>query len=100
MKKNHYLYEKNYFLIIGRHAVTEALKNPRRKVHRLFLTEDALKKLNKEHQGSNLLKKKVHIFYKSKKEIDNLCGKEDVSHQNIVAEIEDLEVIKFKRICN
>jgi len=87
--------KKTTFLIIGRHAVTEALKNPRRKVHRLFLTEDALKKLNKEHQGSNLLKK-VHIFYKSKKEIDNLCGKEDVSHQNIVAEIEDLEVISLK----
>ena len=63
--------KKTTFLIIGRHAVTEALKNPRRKVHRLFLTEDALKKLNKEHQEYNFLKK-VHIFYKSKKEIDNL----------------------------
>ena len=40
--------------------------------------------------------KKVHIFYKSKKEIDNLCGKEDISHQNIVAEIEDLDVISLK----
>ncbi len=87
--------KKTTFLIIGRHAVTEALKNPRRKVHRLFLTEDALKKLNKEHQESNFLKK-VHIFYKSKKEIDNLCGKEDISHQNIVAEIEDLDVISLK----
>ena len=39
--------KKTTFLIIGRHAVTEALKNPKRKVHRLFITEDALKKLNK-----------------------------------------------------
>ncbi len=87
--------KKTTFLIIGRHAVTEALKNPKRKVHRLFITEDALKKLNKNNQGTNLLKK-VHVFYKSKKEIDNLCGKEDISHQNIVAEIEDLEMISLK----
>ena len=87
--------KKTTFLIIGRHAVTEALKNPKRKVHRLFITEDALKKLNKNNQGTSLLKK-VHVFYKSKKEIDNLCGKEDISHQNIVAEIEDLEVISLK----
>ena len=87
--------KKTTFLIIGRHAVTEALKNPKRKIHRLFITEDALKKLNKNNQRTNLLKK-VHVFYKSKKEIDNLCGKEDISHQNIVAEIEDLEVISLK----
>ena len=82
--------KKSTFLIVGRHAVTEALKNPKRKVHRLFITEDALKKLNRENQNTNLIKK-VHVFYKSKKEIDNLCGKEDISHQNIVAEIENFD---------
>ncbi len=87
--------KKTTFLIIGRHAVTEALKNPHRKVHRLFITEDALKKLNKDNQNVNILKK-VHVFYKSKKEIDNLCGKEDYSHQNIVAEIEDFEKLSLK----
>ncbi len=75
--------------------MTEALRNPNRKVHRLFITEDALKKLNKDNQKINILKK-VHIFYKSKKEIDNLCGKEDYSHQNIVAEIEDFEKLSLK----
>ena len=87
--------KKSTFLIIGRHAVTEALKNPNRKVHRIFITEDALKKLNRENQSLNLLKK-VHVFYKTKKEIDNLCGKEEVSHQNIVAEIEDVEHLSIK----
>ena len=87
--------KKTTFLIIGRHAVTEALKNPKRKVHRLFITEDALKKLNKDNQSTNILKK-VHVFYKSKKEIDNLCGKENYSHQNIVAEIEELEKLSLK----
>ncbi len=91
--------KKTTFLIVGRHAVTEALKNPHRKVHRLFITEDALKKLNKDNQHVNLLKK-VHVFYKSKKEIDNLCGKEDLSHQNIVAEIENFEEINIKEFLN
>ena len=87
--------KKTTFLIVGRHAVTEALKNPKRKVHRIFTTEDALKKLNRDNQSSNLLKK-VHVFYKTKKEIDNLCGKEDISHQSIVAEIEQFEEINLK----
>ena len=91
--------KKTTFLIIGRHAVTEALKNPKRKVHILFITEDSLKKLNKENQNLNITKK-VHVFYKSKKEIDNMCGKEDISHQNIVAEIEDLDVISLKEFVN
>ena len=89
--------KKSTFLIVGRHAVTEALKNPNRKVHRLFITEDALKKLNRENQNTNLIKK-VHVFYKSKKEIDNLCGKEDISHQNIVAEIENFDEINIKAV--
>ena len=87
--------KKSTFLIVGRHAVTEALKNPRRKVHRLFITEDALRKLNRNNQNMNILKK-VHVFYKSKKEIDNLCGKEDLSQQNIVAEIENLDELNIK----
>ena len=87
--------KKSTFLIVGRHAVTEALKNPHRKVHRLFITEDALRKLNRNNQDMNILKK-VHVFYKSKKEIDNLCGKEDLSHQNIVAEIENLDELNIK----
>ena len=87
--------KKTTFLIVGRHAVTEALKNPKRKVHRIFVTEDSLKKINRDNQNFNLLKK-VHIFYKTKKEIDNLCGKEDLSHQGIIAEIEQLEEISLK----
>ena len=48
--------KKTSFLIAGRHAVTEALKNPKRKVLRVFLTEDSKKNLNKENQNHNLLK--------------------------------------------
>ncbi len=87
--------KKTTFLIVGKHAVLEALKNPIRKIERVFLTEDAKKRLNRENQSLNLFKK-VNIFYKSKKELDNLCGKDETSHQGLVAEIEHLEEITLK----
>ena len=34
---------KSSFFIVGQHAVMEALRNPNRKVLRVFLTEDAKK---------------------------------------------------------
>ena len=37
--------KKTTFLIVGKHAVLEALKNHLRKIERVFLTEDAQKKL-------------------------------------------------------
>ena len=35
--------KKTTFLIVGKHAVAEALKNPKRKIEKVFVTEDALK---------------------------------------------------------
>ena len=87
--------KKTSFLIAGRHAVTEALKNPKRKVLRVFLTEDSKKNLNKENQDHNLLKN-VKIFYKTKKELDRLCSKEQISHQSLIAEIEHLDEVNLR----
>ena len=87
--------KKTTFLIVGKHAVLEALKNPFRKIERVFLTEDAKKKLNRENQSLNLFKS-INLFYKSKKELDNLCGKDETSHQGLVAEVEQLEEISLK----
>jgi 23S rRNA (guanosine2251-2'-O)-methyltransferase len=87
--------KKTTFLIVGKHAVIEALKNPSRKIERIFLTEDAQKKLNRENQSLNLLKN-IHVFYKSRKELDNLCGKDETAHQGLVAEVEQLEEITLK----
>jgi 23S rRNA (guanosine2251-2'-O)-methyltransferase len=87
--------KKTTFLIVGKHAVLEALKNPSRKIERVFLTEDAQKKLNRENQNLNLFKK-THVFYKSRKELDNLCGRDETSHQGLVAEVEQLEEINLK----
>ena len=86
---------KTTFFIVGKHAVVEALKNPSRKIERVFLTEDAQKKLNRENQSLNLLKN-VHVFYKSKRELDNLCGRDETAHQGLIAEVEHLEEITLK----
>ena len=87
--------KKTTFLIVGKHAVLEALKNPSRKIERVFLTEDAQKKLNRENQNLNLFKK-INVFYKSKKELDNLCGRDETAHQGLVAEVEQIEEITLK----
>ena len=87
--------KKSSFLIAGKHAVTESLKNPKRKVLKIFLTEDSKKKLNKENQDANLLKN-IKIFYKTKNELDRLCSKDQISHQGLIAEVEHLEEISIK----
>ena len=87
--------QKSAFLIAGKHAVTEALKNPKRKVLRVFLTEESKKKLNRENQDKYLLKD-IRVFYKTKKELDRLCSKDQISHQGLIAEIEPLEEANIK----
>tara|TARA_B100000953_G_C17914300_1_gene388611 strand:- start:9 stop:761 length:753 start_codon:yes stop_codon:yes gene_type:complete len=87
--------KKTTILIAGKHAVTEALKNPKRTVLKVFLTEDSKKILNKENHNLNLLKS-IKLFYKTKKELDRLCSKENISHQGLIAEIEHLDQINLK----
>ena len=91
--------KKTSFLIAGKHAVTEALKNPNRKVLKIFLHEDSKKTLNRENHNLDLLKN-VKLFYKSKKEMDRLCSKEQISHQGLLAEIEHLESEDLKDFIN
>jgi 23S rRNA (guanosine2251-2'-O)-methyltransferase len=91
--------KKTTFLIVGKHAVTEALKNPNRKIEKVFLTEDAQKNLNRENQSLNLLKN-THVFYKSRKELDNICGRDEIAHQGLIAEAEQLENLTLKEFMN
>tara|TARA_B100000700_G_C14769059_1_gene725846 strand:- start:77 stop:829 length:753 start_codon:yes stop_codon:yes gene_type:complete len=90
---------KSTFYIIGKHAVVEALKNPARKVLRVFLTEDSKKKINRENNHLNLLKN-IKIFYKTRKELDKYCSNENMTHQGFVAEIEHLETLNIKDYLN
>ena len=57
---------KSSFFIVGQHAVIEALKNPNRKVLRVFLTEESKKNIHRKNQKKNILQD-VKIFYKTKK---------------------------------
>ena len=80
---------KSTFFIVGQHAVIEALKNPKRKVLRLFLTEESKKNIHRKSPNKNLLKD-VKVFFKTKKELDKYSTKENLLHQGYVAEVEHL----------
>ena len=81
---------KSSFFIIGQHAVIEALKNPKRKVLRVFLTEESKKNIHRKSPKKNLLNN-IKVFFKTKKELDKYSTKENLLHQGYVAEIEHLE---------
>ena len=81
---------KSSFFIVGQHAVIEALKNPKRKVLRVFLTEESKKNLHRQSPNKNLLND-VKIYFKTKKELDKYTTKENLLHQGYIAEIEHLE---------
>ena len=91
--------KKSSFLIVGKHAVTEALKNEDRNVLKVFLTEDSKKNLNRDNQNQDLLKN-VKLFYKTKKELDRLCSIEQISHQGLIAEVEHIEDKNLKDFIN
>ena len=80
---------KSSFFIVGQHAVTEALKNPKRTVLRVFLTEESKKNLHRKSPNKNLLEG-VKVYFKTKKELDKYSTKENLLHQGYVAEIEHL----------
>ena len=81
---------KSSFFIIGQHAVIEALRNPKRKVLRVFLTEESKKNIHRKSQKKNLLDD-VKVYFKTKKELDKYSTRENLLHQGYVAEIEHLE---------
>ncbi len=81
---------KSTFFIVGQHAVIEALKNPKRKVLRIFLTEESKKRIHRKSPRKDLLKD-LKVYFKTKKELDKYSTKENLLHQGFVAEIEHLE---------
>ena len=74
---------KRSFFIVGKHAVTEALKNPKRKVLRVFLTEESKKNIHRKNPNKNLLDD-VKVYFKPKKELDKYSTKENLLHQGFI----------------
>ena len=87
---------KSSFFIVGKHAVIEALKNPKRKVLRLFLTEESKKTIHRISPRENLLKDQK-IYFKTKKELDKYSKNEGIQHQGLIAEVEHLEQVELKK---
>ena len=87
---------KSSFFIVGKHAVIEALKNPKRKVLKIFLTEESKKNIHRVSSRKNLLKD-LKIYYKTRKELDKYCSKDGITHQGYVAEIEHFEKNNLKQ---
>ena len=86
---------KRSFFIVGKHAVIGALKNPNRKILRVFLTEESKKNIHRVSQKKDLLKD-VKVYFKTKKELDKYTGNDEILHQGYVAEIEHLEELILK----
>ena len=86
---------KSAFFIVGKHPVIEALKNSKRKVIRVFLTEESKKTIHRISPNKNLLKN-IKVFFKTKKELDKYSTKENLMHQGFVAEIEHIGEISLK----
>ena len=53
---------KSSFFIVGKHTVLEALKNSKRRVLRVFLTEESKKIIHRESPNKDLLKD-IKIFF-------------------------------------
>jgi len=81
---------KSSFFIIGQHAVIEALRNPKRKVLRVFLTEESKKNIHKKSPNQNLLND-TKVYFKTKKELDKYSTRENLQHQGYVAEVEHIQ---------
>ena len=81
---------KSSFFIVGQHAVIEALRNPNRKVLKVFLTEESKKNIHRKNPKKNVLQD-VKVYFKTKKELDKYTTKEQLMHGGYVAEIEYLE---------
>jgi len=79
------------FWIGGKHAVLSAIKNPRRKINKLLVTQDNEKDFNAKN-----FNKKILTEVKDKKEIDKIFINENIVHQGVAAEIENIPAIELK----
>ena len=87
--------KKSSFLIVGQHAVIEALRNPNRKVLKVFLTEESKKNIHRKNPKKNVLED-VKVYFKSKKELDKYTSKDQMMHGGYIAEVEHLEQLELK----
>ena len=71
------------------------LRNPKRKVLKVFLTEESKKNIHRKNPKKNVLED-VKVYFKTKKELDKYTTKEQLMHGGYVAEIEHLDQPELK----
>lgn len=79
------------FWIGGKHAVLSAIKNPKRKINKLIITQENQKDFDPKN-----FNKKIITEIKDKKEIDKIFFSENIVHQGVAAEIDNIPVIELK----
>lgn len=79
------------FWIGGKHAVLSAIKNPKRKINKLIITQENQKDFDPKN-----FNKKIITEIKDKKEIDKIFFSENIVHQGVAAEIENIPLIELK----
>ncbi|NCW70627.1 MAG: 23S rRNA (guanosine(2251)-2'-O)-methyltransferase RlmB [Proteobacteria bacterium] len=67
------------------------MKNPKRKINKLIITEENQKDFNLKN-----FNKKILIETKDKKEIDKIFISENIVHQGVAAEIESIPTVELK----
>lgn len=81
----------NLFWIGGKHSVLSAINNPKRKISKIYATENFLI----SHPN---LKDKATIH--DNKKLNNLFSETQISHQGIAAQVSDLEIHGLKATNN
>ena len=55
---------KSSFFIVGQHAVIEALRNSKRRVLRVFLTEESKKNIHRKNPNKNISKMIIFVIFR------------------------------------
>lgn len=90
-QKNYQQANRQTVILYGRHPVTAAIKNPRRKIKELFLTKEAADTLT--------IPQNIPVTVSTKEQLDFLAGKE-APHQGFVAKCAPLEAPDLEEIIN
>jgi 23S rRNA (guanosine2251-2'-O)-methyltransferase len=80
-------------LIYGVHSVTEALKNPKRKLVKLWATENAAMRLKEEAPGLSIEPEIVHPRL-----LDHLLKSPDAVHQGIILDAKPLHQLRLDEL--
>ena len=87
--------DNNTIFLYGRHAVLAAIKNPKRKISKIFCTKENAEEIKKALQIGD---RNMNLNITERKELDKLLPKDSV-HQGFVLQCQELENYALEDIC-